>query len=555
MLPKYFTSNIIKWLPLLLPELITISKRYPMVSGLYRIITTVFKVITLYEGKCSKHHTATTATATSDPIALVPPEFNAYLQQLKHDDANDLSAALLLFTSNDSLHQLLKLMTSFLRDVQIKMTGYSDELLSSVLYMVMQAPRVVISRINQLAGSISLALKTGFQVDLALRTLDKFIHRDEQQRQALLQYLPDILILLDGYLVVPDSKSGQIQSMKFKSKMATKLNFMYGEKNQSDLMNIQSQVLRLLGRLGGDNQMILQSPDISVQASLSWASKEFLVVKLPLPGVYSSVVVGTSGSNRQTQRLAIQSSSSSSIATEVIEVKVALDRLLPRIIEICTTQSSATDRQAKLAAAEALHAVLVLLIGNGATSPERIRGGKEKRESELSQVYLKLFPAVIELSVDSDLVCRKLFNKLLFQIIHWFSGFNQVYEDESEVLIDSLVVGLCTSLDSSVRDQCANGLSVFFDWSIKQSTKKELEQNKTPADELLNKLFVIAVHPSEHYKVGALKVINSIYKSFREESGLMRRHALQIVYVLMKSVRQAGASDAVVQVRIVTCCL
>jgi hypothetical protein len=37
-------------------------------------------------------------------------------------------------------------------------------------------------------------------------------------------------------------------------------------------------------------------------------------------------------------------------------------------------------------------------------------------------MYAAVLPVVISLSVDPDPVPRKLFDKLLYQMIHWFSG-------------------------------------------------------------------------------------------------------------------------------------
>ena len=53
-------------------------------------------------------------------------------------------------------------------------------------------------------------------------------------------------------------------------------------------------------------------------------------------------------------------------------------------------------------------------------------------QSPMNQLYKKVFPAVLQLACDVEQVARQLFEPLVMQLIHWFSGrysclyFNQL---------------------------------------------------------------------------------------------------------------------------------
>jgi hypothetical protein len=56
------------------------------------------------------------------------------------------------------------------------------------------------------------------------------------------------------------------------------------------------------------------------------------------------------------------------------------------------------------------------LVGSSATTPSA-----ERRKSLLT-VWQRLFPVLLDLAVDHEPTTRLLFQKLLKQLIHWFSG-------------------------------------------------------------------------------------------------------------------------------------
>ena len=124
---------------------------------------------------------------------------------------------------------------------------------------------------------------------------------------------------------------------------------------------------------------------------------------------------------------------------ENARVTIWLDRMLPRAAHCAL---SSTDRAAKVAAAEFLHAATLLMVGRNARAfaPE---GGDHAREATpFHKIYRRLFPAVLELAIDQEPVCRQLFSALATQLVRWFTR-NQAREAaETVALLDAVVEGL-----------------------------------------------------------------------------------------------------------------
>lgn len=105
-----------------------------------------------------------------------------------------------------------------------------------------------------------------------------------------------------------------------------------------------------------------------------------------------------------------------------------------------------------------------------------------------------------------------------------------------------MILGLGDETDSSIREQCANGIAEFFRWFIKQGSKKEVAEQPGSADSLLKELFSMASHPAEIKRLGAAITFKNIYKDFREESSLIGRYALSIIYKLLLSLRLTSSN-------------
>lgn len=69
--------------------------------------------------------------------------------------------------------------------------------------------------------------------------------------------------------------------------------------------------------------------------------------------------------------------------------------------------------QVKVLASEAIHALVLFMVGSSAT-----HAGQADPTSEL---YRGVFPTLLRLALDLNGVTRQLFSRLVPQLVHWFS--------------------------------------------------------------------------------------------------------------------------------------
>lgn len=91
-----------------------------------------------------------------------------------------------------------------------------------------------------------------------------------------------------------------------------------------------------------------------------------------------------------------------------------------------------------------------------------------------ANLYAKLFPVIIRLATEIEVISRSLFEPLVFQITRWFSR-SKIYEHpEVESLLDALIEGTQSRNNSALREMCSNAVAVFAKWSLKQMTDSEI---------------------------------------------------------------------------------
>lgn len=179
------------------------------------------------------------------------------------------------------------------------------------------------------------------------------------------------------------------------------------------------------------------------------------------------------------------------------------------------------------------------MLGSSASDPSYRSTYATADKTSLSPLYERVLPVALSLAVSSDLVCRALFEKLMLQTTHWFSGLSQVPKADTTSLIDCLIQALSCTNETELREFSARLLSEYFHWSIKQTSGSEIKKGGTdlPCDVLLERLLGLAVHPLPGHRRGVIGVLNKIYKYFREEKPLVERFLLRVIYALMLCMR------------------
>ena len=98
-------------------------------------------------------------------------------------------------------------------------------------------------------------------------------------------------------------------------------------------------------------------------------------------------------------------------------------------------------------------------------------GGGNKQDSReiapFAKIYKKLFPIIIRLATENELISRQLFEPLIFQIVRWFSSSRMYEHPEVESLLDALIDGASSKNNSTLRDMCSNAVAEFAKWNLK----------------------------------------------------------------------------------------
>lgn len=620
-------QQVCEWVFLLLGETVQLSSTWPMVSGLYRLCSVLCTMADSLQttdraGTCAK--TGLGSAELSQRAGSGTMEKMVEEGKGKGSDSRDYEKILIPYfqeTSRNILH-----------------TFQHPELVSAALAMIFSSPASLMTR-PALTGSVyvpllALALRSGVQMQAALKILFIYLDYDasndyeeshphsavtfgvsetkeniSQEKELKAEVLTDealqiLLPLLDRYLTEASASSAGIEgkhvSKSSKSKSRKKQSGGGGSSTPSYMVGgmeitengaqssqgddalfldesgkeVQVMVLRFLARLGGRNKFLLQSPSAAIASSLQWTSfRRLLTVDIPV----SSNLLARGGSLSQ-------SASQRSLSQQSGSVEVNVGAVVPRLVELCMgggdTDTRPENRQLRLYAQECLHGIIHLMIGK----VMQVTGADRSSGSEYCAMFAALFPTLITLSVSEDSLTKKLFDKLLFQIIHWLSTnsvsnsrLSDIYSSLMEHLMDGTAGDLTTSASSStpsksnssnrnsnnnvIRDRCVSAVVECFRWACKHSQASRADSasdtsssaaSLTSVDGIIDRLLTLSTHPIERKRLGAVSVLNHLYVSFREDLFLVHKYALRVMFVVLNAVKQPGEGGGTSQA---TCAL
>ena len=142
-------------------------------------------------------------------------------------------------------------------------------------------------------------------------------------------------------------------------------------------------------------------------------------------------------------------------------LQIHLDAVLPKVLELARSGAS---KQTRISACEFLHALLLFMIGKSALGDK----GDKRQIEAFGKIYARIFPVMLDIASDTELVSRQLFEPLVFQIIRWFAS-SRVYEhSEVMALLDAILEGSASKNNAQLRDLGAKCVAEFASWSLKQ---------------------------------------------------------------------------------------
>ena len=246
------------------------------------------------------------------------------------------------------------------------------------------------------------------------------------------------------------------------------------------------------------------------------------------------------------------------------------DELLPHLIDLAQGGGRAVDgsghgRQTRIAACELLHSLVVWMVGESANSGE-------ERDGCFVPLYAHVFPAVLRLASDSDAAVCTIFCTLLAQLMRWFSS-SRAKNCDTEALLAAATDGAATKNNLAMRKLCSTQLAEFFTYAIKQSAAEGRAASSSSHGSgrggrrsaggrssggggnatytqplgvvaLMRKLHGMVRHPSPHVRLGALSVVNKIYRAWREKEILVDLYAMDLLASSMTALRLADSDNA-----------
>ena len=371
-------SRLLVWFKLLIVEVVQLIRKYPMVSSLYRLLLCIMRATdalpsfstSLSLNSASNSNTNTISTSSSSSTTT---SGRGILQ--RQDDLN-------LLESVQSVRFLLY-------DVRTcHLPHFHDELLSKALETILSASSYYI-HLKTLLSAILLAFQSGVQVLSGVLALQKIVYQytDKNEDKNLIDYYLSILLpLLNTYLMVAGGgkkggggqislqgkgtgvatvqmkKAKQLLRKRTDSPLQLQLQLQNNNNNNNDnnsinnnnddIANIRNEefqifdddrikgqdlqrnIIRLLGSLGGRNQNLLLDATQEVQSSVSWGGSNCLTIDMPLMTTTTTCSSSSSSSS--------SASSSSGSHSRLKNLPLSLDKLLPRVVELCSAQDQST---------------------------------------------------------------------------------------------------------------------------------------------------------------------------------------------------------------------
>ncbi|GFR09046.1 DNA-dependent protein kinase catalytic subunit [Trichonephila clavata] len=484
LLKENCTELFSKWVFTFGKEMIFHAAKHPYHSGFYKLISLNLSICSQIE----------------------------YFKEIKYN-MEDLNVELKNIPE-DKLRSY-QLFSKFVAEVAVRQEQFKDELLASCLQVLLSLPiEIVLHDINILIPALEHALKLGISylplASAAISALEKW--SESIPLNIIKPHFSRLLPHLNYYLLASTTQDDTLNSFSNKKKTNVKKVHKMSSKSvkkfnrgaldvvyeDPELLKIQHQIIKFLGRLGKSNKALLENAYEKLdEIAIAWDSMYRNHLKYSVP-------------------------------FQDMKPDIYFDDFLPLILEIATKSSV---RQAKVAACEALHSLVLLMIGQGSILPDHFQ-----KKYSMEALYKKLFPGLLELACDVEQVTKQLFRPLVLQIIHWFTCSRVSKCPETSVILLCLWDGVTDSQNAALRDFSAMCLREFFLWSIKQSSDKQPEN-------LLSKLHSFSLHPNAFKRIGAALTFNNIYKIFREDVTLVKKYTIQLLVQFVDSLAIAHTDN------------
>ncbi|KAK5584232.1 hypothetical protein RB653_005840 [Dictyostelium firmibasis] len=512
---KYNTELFVQWIYIFGKEMICFSKKYPLISGFYKLIQIVMQIC-----KSQKYFNELQQDDSKISVIFNKPTIEDGMDidnnSNSNNNHNNNNKKLITNSLEEDKNNCFILFKKYIKEVSNFISHYKDELLSSCIELLLSLPKQLIS-IPLLVPIANLAFQYGISyLPLAHVGLNAIEYWNLVVPDEVHKHLDQLLPSLNDYLKISTNSSDSsstgdtdsdgglsiVQPPSRHRKMKFKSNNSLTDPKQlqfkTSIEDLQNRIIRLLGQLGGDNVHFLGKVSLvgeEIVNGVAWDTEPKVLIKIPF--------------------------------ADQNNIDIYLDVVLPNVVNLA---EKSPNRQIKVAAGELLHSVLLVMIGNSANQ-------SQASQVSYSRLYRKIFPSLICLSTDVEQVTKQLFQPLVFQMIHWFTRNKKQESDDTMNLLNAIVDAVGNPLDGARRDFAGQCLCEFAKWSLKNTSAKQQEKNAFNFKSILKRIYSLAHHPDPYKRLGAAISFNQLYRIFREEDSLVDQFIFEILHNIFFSLR------------------
>lgn len=386
--------------------------------------------------------------------------------------------------------------SDFMRDVVLARAAcFRDELLAACLELVLSAPPSILP-VELIVKSLNSALILGLSyLPLAIVGIQAFQARLKedfnQERFQLIceSTLPNLMAYLQADTLIIQEASEEPTILGFSIKQMRRPN---SEKKrqvkQPTLRDIQFDIISILGQLGKLNKSLLAPLPGSEIKQISYNKEKKPVFSIEIPFLTRTI-------------------------------PIFMDAMLPRVAHLALTSA---DRNTKVAAAELLHAAILVMIGK--STLERTYH-VSRTDDPFENLWERLCPMMLALGADPDNVVRELFKTLTLQTIRWMTQTDSNTRDYSKMV--QACVDSCLSPNSQLRDMGAECTAEFLKYAIKHSMS-DPPKITSHTRNILEQMLYFCVHSDPLKRLVGGLIWAKIHTTIRNEKHILDQYGLEI---------------------------
>lgn len=123
-----------------------------------------------------------------------------------------------------------------------------------------------------------------------------------------------------------------------------------------------------------------------------------------------------------------------------------------------------------------------------------------------------------------------MFEPLVMQTMHYLSRGDKLHHEGTDILIKCLMDAISHPTNLPVRDLASRSLREFLSWTFRQANPGQLAASPMNIDTLIHQLKMFNSDPLHQRRFGAALAFNNIYRVLREESSVLDKYWLDLMY-------------------------